>query len=255
MKKQFLYELGRKTLFSCGIFAALFAVLWLVELLVPAMKGRLLAWSPAFIVGIPASILGVAYVLTIMNPKNYIGFYVGIVMSLLLGIKFLLVEQYDLVFLFICVFIPFQIKSLLNWRKNTLNPSAEASALRPRYLGYKAFAIEMSVAALIVVADYFYCVHLLHADVPLAAVIAAGITIASSFFANLLLIYQTNDAWMWWVVYSLSSIVLFAILFDPFMIVLNVAFLIVNGSAHIAWIKMTAPEDMGWATPLFGRKK
>lgn len=254
MKKQLLAELGHKTLFSCGIFVVLFAALWLVELLVPAMKGRLLAWSPAFIVGIPASILGVAYVLTITNPKNYIGFYVGVIMSLLLGLKFWLAGQYDLLFLYICVFIPFQVKSLLNWRKSTLNPSEEASALRPRYLGYKAFAIEISVAALIVVADYFFAKYIMHTGLPTAGIICAGITIASSFFANLLLIYQTNDAWMWWVVYSLSSLALFIIAFDPFMIVLNVAFLIVNGSAHIAWIKMTAPEDMGWATPLFGKK-
>ena len=255
MQKQLLAELGRKTLFSCGIFALLFAGLWLVEYLVPSLEGKLLAWSPAFIVGIPASILGVAYVLTITNPKNYIGFYVGVLMSVLLGIKFWLLGQYDLLFLFICIFIPFQLKSLFNWRKNTLHPSKDAGVLRPKYLSVKAFIIEMTVAAAIVVADYFYCVHLLHLDMPLVAVICAGITIASSFFANLLLIYQTNDAWMWWVVYSISSLVLFCILFDPFMIVLNVAFLLVNGSAHIAWIKMTAPEDMGWATPFFGKRK
>jgi hypothetical protein len=57
------------------------------------------------------------------------------------------------------------------------------------------------------------------------------------------------------VVYSISSLVLFIILFDPFMIVLNLAFLVVNGSAHIAWIKMTKPEDMGWATPIFCKRK
>ena len=53
---------------------------------------------------------------------------------------------------------------------------------------------------------------------------------------------------------AIASLALFIIAFDPFMIVLNVAFLIVNGSAHIAWIKMTKPEDMGWATPLFGKR-
>ena len=254
MKKELSLELCRKLLFSCGIFAALFAGLWLVEYLVPSMQGRLLAWSPAFNIGIPASILGVAYVLTITNPKNYIGFYVGVLMSLLLGIKFWLTGQFDLVFLYLVVFIPFQIKSLVNWRTNTLHPSGEAGELRPKYLSVKAFIVEMSVAALIVVADYFFAKYVMHTTLPTAGIICAGITIASSFFANLLLIYQTNDAWMWWVVYSLSSLALFIIAFDPFMIVLNVAFLIVNGSAHIAWIKMTKPEDMGWATPLFGKR-
>lgn len=255
MKKQLLSELCRKTLLSCAIFAALFAGLWLVEYLVPALKGELLLWDdPAYIIGIPASILGVAYVLTITNPKNYIGFYVGLIMSLLLGIKFWIVGQFDLVFLYICVFIPFQVKSLVNWRKNTLHPSGEAGELRPKYLSVKAFIIEMSVAAAIVVGDFFFAKYVMHTTLPTIGIICAGITIASSFFANLLLIYQTNDAWMWWVVYSISSLALFIIAFDPFLIVLNIAFLIVNGSAHIAWIKMTKPEDMGWATPLFGKK-
>lgn len=254
MKQQLSLELCRKLLFSCAIFAGLFACLWLVEFLVPSMQGRLLAWSPAFIIGIPASILGVAYVLTISNPKNYIGFYVGVTMSVLLGIKFWLTKQYDLVFLYICLFVPFQLMSLVRWHKNTLNPSAEAAPLRPRYLGYKAFAAEMLVAAAIVVADYFFAIHVMHTTLHTAGIIAAGISIAASFFANLLLIYQTNDAWFWWVVYSVSSIALFCIAFDPFMLVLNIAFLIVNGSAHIAWIKMTKPEDMGWATPIFGKR-
>ena len=254
-KKQLFTELWQKLLISCGIFAGLFACLWIVEFFVPAMKGQLLAWSPAFIVGIPASILGVAYVLTITNPKNYVGFYLGVVMSTLLGIKFWLVGQYDLVFLYILLFIPFQVKSLVNWRKNTLHPSGDAGELRPRYLGYKAFAVEMISAAAIVVADFFFAKYVMHATIPTAAIICAGVTIASSFFANLLLIYQTNDAWMRWVVYSISSLVLFIIVFDPFMIVLNLAFLVVNGSAHIAWIKMTKPEDMGWATPSFGKRK
>ena len=41
----------------------------------------------------------------------------------------------------------------------------------------------------------------------------------------------------------------------PVLLLLNLAFLVVNGSAHIAWIKMTKPEDMGWATPIFGKRK
>lgn len=254
MKKELSLELCRKLLLSCAIFAGLFACLWLVEFFAPSMQGRLLAWSPAFIVGIPASILGVAYVLTITNPKNYLGFYLGVMMSLLLGVKFWLVGQLDLVFLYICLFIPFQVMSLVNWRKSTLHPSGEANELRPKYLSYKAFAIEMIVAAAIVVADYFFAKYVMSTTLPTAGIICAGISIAASFFANLLLIYQTNDAWMWWVIYSIASLALFIIAFDPFMIVLNAAFLIVNGSAHIAWIKMTKPEDLGWATPLFGKR-
>ena len=61
--KGLVNELGRKTVVSCGLFLVLFGVLYLIEWLVPAMRGQLLQWdSAAFIVGIPASIVGVAYV-------------------------------------------------------------------------------------------------------------------------------------------------------------------------------------------------
>ena len=85
----------------------------------------------------------------------------------------------------------------------------------------------------------------------LSFAVLSGIVVAASFLANLLMIWQKNDAWMWWVIYSIAGIVLFSILLDPFLIVLNAAFLIINGGAHIAWIKMTQPGDFGWAKVIF----
>ena len=274
MKNTLIRETIRKTLYSVGIFAALFVVLWVVELLGFVEPGRLLQWSnAAFVVGIPASILGVAYVLIITNPKNYMGFYLGVVMSVLLGVKFYLQDQLDLLFLYIVIFIPFQLKSLIEWRRNTLALSGgtissndsgdsgltmEKSELRPRYLDWRGFALEMLGALLMVVADFVFVYYYRHKVSFFEAwpvTLAAGVTIAASFFSNFLMIYQTNDAWMWWVVYSVASVVLFVLCFDPFMLVLNLAFLVINGSAHIAWIRMTRPEDFGWGTFLFARKR
>ena len=78
MKKTLWQEFARNILISLGIFSALFLILYIVEWAVPSLSGVLLQWcDPAFIVGIPASVIGVAYVLTIRNPKNYTGFVVG----------------------------------------------------------------------------------------------------------------------------------------------------------------------------------
>ena len=100
MQKQLFLELLHKTLFSCGLFLLLFAVLYLIEWLVPSLQGQLLQWdNAAFVVGIPASVVGVAYVLTIKNPQNYTGFYGGILMALLLSCQFFLQGNFDLVFL------------------------------------------------------------------------------------------------------------------------------------------------------------
>ena len=78
-------DFGKQILVSLGIFSTLFLILYIVEWLVPSLQGTLLQWhDPAFVVGIPASAIGVGYVLTIRNPKNYTGFYGGILLNLLL---------------------------------------------------------------------------------------------------------------------------------------------------------------------------
>ena len=105
--------LGRNFTISILLFGSLLGLLWLVETyLLPcgeAGRGLLLRWhDPAWVVGIPASIIGVAYILTVRDPHNYTGFFAGVFMSVLLGIQFLLQNQYDSAFLYFFVFIPFQ---------------------------------------------------------------------------------------------------------------------------------------------------
>ena len=62
--------------------------------------------------------------------------------------------------------------------------------------------------------------------------------IASSTLANFILIYQKIDAWLWWAVYALAGIVLYILIGNIFSMVLFLVFLLVNGSAGIAWIKL-----------------
>ena len=228
-------ELGYKTLLSVAIYAVLFAVLYILELSVPALRGVLLQWqNPAFVVGIPASVIGTAYVLTITNPNNYLGFYFGIIMSLLLACQFYLLKSYDLVVLYLFVFIPFLTASIISWKK--------PDAATPHFLTGRQQCFVALLYGAIVALDYVLATTVMgNGDWGdnIAVKIAGGSMIASSTLANFLLIYKKNDAWINWVLYALSGIVLYALVNNIFSLVLFVIFFIVNSSALFAWIKPT----------------
>lgn len=278
-------ELGRKTVVSCGLFLVLFGVLYLIEWLVPAIRGQLLQWdSAAFIVGIPASIVGVAYVLTIKNPQNYTGFYGGILMALLLSCQFYLQGNYDLVCLQLLVFVPFMIKSIIEWKgkqtglkiglaqkENThsieqAKPKTEVAKgeqahsteadkqtttesdtpFIPQYLHGRALVWTLIVALLIVVVDYLLATLFIQHDAwnkHILLKLCSGVMIASSTLANFWLIYQKIDAWIWWVVYSASGIALYILINNMFSLLLFCVFLVVNGSAMVAWMRMGKAAD------------
>lgn len=284
--KGLVNELGRKTVVSCGLFLVLFGVLYLIEWLVPAMRGQLLQWdSAAFIVGIPASIVGVAYVLTIKNPQNYTGFYGGILMALLLSCQFYLQGNYDLVGLQLLVFVPFMIKSIIEWKgkqtgletglakeekahsieadKRTTTEVAKGEQAHsteadkqtttesnttfvPQYLHGRALVWTLIVALLIVVVDYLSATLFIQHDAwneHILLKLCSGVMIASSTLANFWLIYQKIDAWIWWVVYSASGIALYILINNMFSLLLFCVFLVVNGSAMIAWMRMGKAAD------------
>ena len=248
MKNQHLWRaLGRNTIISIILFGALLGVLWLVEFLYPDIT--LLKWyDPAWVVGIPASIIGVAYILTIKDPSNYTGFYAGIVMSILLGVQFLLhkpMPGIDSAFLFFCVFIPFQIKSIVQWMK----PAAkDAEPFAPEFLSTKAMLLSVLVLVLITAADYLFATWYYENNLmdAIESKLLSGLLISSSVLANFWLIYRKTDSWIYWIIYSVAGIVLFVIINNIFSIVLFLFFLVINGSAGLAWIKMTTPENMGW---------
>lgn len=236
------------TLIATLLFGALLGALYLVELFVPSMADKLLSWGDAaFCVGIPASIIGVGYILSIKNPANYTGFYIGIAMSALLGVQFFLNGLYDLTVLYFAVFIPFQIMSIRSWTK--ASDAASDEPFSPKFLELKPMLLYLLLFVLITVADYFFATYVMQknalADDCLAKIMS-GSMIASSIFANYLLIYKKNDSWIYWIVYSVSGIALNCIYLNVFSIVLFCFFLIINGSAGIAWIKGTSKENYGW---------
>ncbi len=237
--------LGRNTLISILLFGALLALLWVAELIFKDVT--LLKWNDtAWVVGIPASIIGVAYILTIRDPQNYTGFYAGIIMSILLGVQFLLQGQYDSTFLYFIVFIPFQMMSIYKWSRKKDDGGA---SFEPKFLDTPRMIMSVFILLSITVGDYllqtFAFQHNTMAD-NIAIKTFNGILIASSFLANYWLIYRKNDAWIYWVLYSVAGIGLFIIVNNIFSIVLFTFFLVINGMAGVAWIKGTKPENYGW---------
>ena len=241
MKKTLWQEFARNTLISLGIFSALFLILYIIEQAIPSLCGVLLQWyDPAFVVGIPASVIGVAYVLTIRNPKNYTGFAGGMVMAVLLAAQFFLLRSYDLVILQLAVFFPFLLISFLRWRRQTLSLSAAEHPFYPVWLPLGPRLISLLLLVAIIMVDYALATLVIQHNAWTDNIILklmGGLMIASSTLANFILIYQKIDAWIWWVVYALAGMIFYALIGNAFSFVLFAVFLLVNGAAGIAWIK------------------
>ncbi len=237
--------LGRNTIISIELFATLLGILWIMELSFPSLT--LLKWhDPAWIVGIPASIIGVAYILTIRDPHNYTGFYAGIMMSILLGIQFILQGGYDSAFLFFLVFIPFQMMSIYKWSRNKEDGGA---SFEPKFLDTPRLVMSIAMLVIITAGDYVLSTFaLMHDGLTdnMLVKILNGLLISSSFLANYWLIYRKTDSWIYWFIYSVAGIGLFIILGNVFSIVLFTFFLVINSMAGLAWIKGTTKENLGW---------
>ena len=242
MKTKLWKEFGCQILISVGIYSTLFLMLYIIESCALATKGTLLQWDdPAFIVGIPASVIGVGYVLTIRNPQNYTGFYGGIAMALLLAWQFALLQQWGLTVLYAAVFAPFMIYSIICWRKQALQYKENETSFRPTWLSLRNQGLNFLFLIVIVALDSDLLMHFestIHSD-QLLLKLMSGVMIASSILANFWLIYQKLDAWIWWVVYSIAGMILYALIGNAFSFLLFTVFLIVNTGAGVAWIKIS----------------
>ena len=246
MKNSELWRaLGRNVIISMVLFGALLGLLWLAEMIFPSMT--LLKWhDPAWVVGIPASIIGVAYILTIRDPHNYTGFYAGIIMSILLGVQFILQGGYDSAFLFFCVFIPFQMLSIYKWSRKREEGGA---SFEPKFLETPRMIMSIAMLVSITAGDYILSTYALMHDgitANMAIKILNGLLISSSFLANYWLIYRKTDSWIYWFIYSVAGIGLFILLGNVFSIVLFTFFLVINSMAGLAWIKGTTKENLNW---------
>jgi len=256
MKNTSLWRaLGRNFLISIILFGALLGFLWLAEY-ISSLVGTpggvsLLKWSdPAWVIGIPASIIGVAYILTVRDPHNYTGFFAGLLMSILLGVQFTLQGQYDSAFLFFFVFIPFQMMSIYKWSRNKKDGGA---SFEPKFLDTPRLILSVAMLIFITAGDLIIMNYINHGSLTPSlegrvwvGLLLNGLLISSSFLANYWLIYRKTDSWIYWLIYSIAGIGLFIILGNAFSIVLFTFFLVINSMAGIAWIKATKPENYGW---------
>ncbi len=239
--------LGRNFIFSIILFGALLGVLWVAEMIFPSVT--LLKWhDPAWVIGIPASVIGVAYILTVRDPQNYTGFFAGIVMSVLLGIQFLLQEPkgIDSAFLFFFVFIPFQLMSIYKWSRSKKDGGA---SFEPKFLDTPRLILSISMLVFLTAGDYLMATYAFQQNElsdNVTIKLLNGLLISSSFLANYWLIYRKTDSWIYWFIYSIAGIGLFIILGNAFSIVLFCFFLVINSMAGIAWIKGTTKENLGW---------
>jgi len=238
------------SLIAIVLFGALLGVLYLAELWVPALAGKLLFFNDAaFCVGIPASIIGVAYILSIKNPENYTGFYLGVASLALLGIQFYLNGLYDLTFLYFVVFIPFQIMAILSWKKGSKTEKKD-DVFAPEFLTTSTMLITFVAFIGIIAIDYVFATFVMYGDSlceNAVAKIISGSMIASSVLANYWLIYKKNDSWLYWLVYSVAGMLLAVVVTSNiFSLVLFTFFLVINAIATVAWIKATPKEKYGW---------
>lgn len=242
-------ETGANSLIAIVLFGALLGVLYVAELLIPELAGKLLFFNqPAFCVGIPASMIGVAYILSIKNPANYTGFYLGVGSSALLGVQFYLNGLFDLTFLYFVVFIPFQIMAIMSWKKGSKTQREEVFA--PEFLNMSTMLITLFAFLAIIVVDYLFATFVMYGDglcENVVAKIISGSMIAASVLANYWLIYKKNDSWLYWLVYSVAGMLLAVVVTSNiFSLVLFTFFLVINGVATMAWIKATPKEKYGW---------
>jgi len=245
MKQTLWKEFGKQILISMGIYAALFLILYIIEWAVPALCGTLLQWHDwAFIVGIPASVAGTAYVLTIQNPKNYTGFVGAITMAVLLAWQFALWGNWDLVVLHIALFIPFQTTSLLRWRKQALSNKEQGTRsqdILPSWLNMKGVVFNVVFTMVIVLLDILFVTWLdgNRLGDEILSKVMGGLMIAASILANFWMIHKKIDTWICWIIYSLAGLVIYVLTHNIFTFVLFLITLVLNVKAAIEWIKIS----------------
>jgi nicotinamide riboside transporter PnuC len=171
-------------------------------------------------------------------------------MSVLLGVQFLLQQQYDSTFLYFFVFIPFQMMSIYKWSRKKDDGGA---SFEPKFLDTPRLILSVALLLVITAGDFLIMTFAIHGAFSwdgwreVLILLLNGLLISSSFLANYWLIYRKTDSWIYWFLYSVAGIGLFIIVGNVFSIVLFTFFLVINSMAGIAWIKATKKENLYWA--------
>ncbi len=205
-----------------------------------------IVWDITMYLSIVASVAGVAHILTIRNPLNYLGFIPGLVMTVFLALQFYTLESYDLVVLYVCVFIPMQTKSFIEWNKSLQNYELGLGGqddFRPKFQAPKQLCVSILVFLLIVAADFALLKWGLESKLSVYALISSAVMVSSSILANYLMISKKIDTWIYWLLYSVAGLVLAFLIDNTFNIVLFLFFLVINSYTAAVWIRKRSKGD------------
>ncbi len=236
--KQLFKETILNLLLATGIFALVVIFLYICGLVVNEDGTLQDSLLPLEMI---AGIIGSAYVLIVRNPQNFLGFIVGIIMSILLGIQFYLQGMPEQTMLYYAVFIPCQIYTLIRWAKGSKEPK-NSKYSKPSFLSVRGFLIGIGAFILIMMAVIFL---LQRGEQTLATLMSAAV-VASSTQANFLMIRKRTDAWIYWLIFSVTGIIQMICLANYVTLTLYVLYLFINGSACFAWCKQTDADRRGW---------
>lgn len=245
--KQLVKEVLLKLLLSTAIFAVVVLFLYLCGLFnyKPIEKlGMTFSEEFQFALQIVSGIIGTAYVLVVKNPSNYLGFPLGIIMSLMLAFQFFIQGFPDETILYVCVFVPCQIYTLITWIKGS--KKSEQEPFMPTFLSMKVFLTGIAIFVVLIFADIFLLQNKVMGNDINFPLVMSAIVVAASTLANFLLIKKKTDAWFYWVLFSVAGAVQLLYIGEWVSATLFVLYIFINGSACVAWCKQTAKENRGW---------
>ena len=224
------FLLAKNLVIAVILTAALMLAMWCfnVEIIV----------DNVLILSIVATISGVAYLLTIRNPQNYFGFYLGILSSACLGVQFAFLGGYDLTFLYFAAFIPFQYAAIVNWKKKSLQ-NTDNEEFNPKFLSLKKQLFFFAIFLIIIFIDYIFTTKVIKNQPffdDFLIKIVFSTMISSSILANYLMIGKWFDTWLYWILYSVSAIFSAVIIQNYFNLLLFTFFLIINTITFISWL-------------------
>lgn len=196
-----------------------------------------------------AGIVGSAYVLTVKNPNNYLGFVLGICMSILLAIQFFVEGFKDQTLLYCLVFIPCQVLTLTKWISASNGTSKDSKYAVPSFMGVKGVFIGLLIFTLIIIADLV----VIQTEINWATIMSACV-VAASAEANFLMIRKHTDAWFYWVAFSIFGIIQMICVSNYVTLTLYVLYIFINGAACISWCKQTPKERYGWVNHFIKEK-
>lgn len=190
-----------------------------------------------------SSMFGIAYILTIRNPNNYIGFYVGIVSSVLLAWHFFNINEIPSGVIYMCVYIPCQILTIISWVKNKKS-AKQGEVFAPSFLSRKMLYYSLAVLLAIIIVSYIVYSQLY--EIFWVMVLMNAVFVGTNILANVLVIMKKCECFFFWILSCILGAVIFTLAGSYFTVLLYFVFITINALALINWSICTPEKNYGW---------